>query len=441
MYPYGLKYLIPKEINIMATHNNLTNEAPFSKPLEISLRVIWLVLAAFLLVFFIGGLPLVFQDLSQTCEINCRPLKITSAEAAMLHNIGLSLSFYAGFHVFVELIIGVLMAGLAILIFVIRFHEKMGAILSFMLFLVGLNFLLEGDMVFVTHYPIFQAPFNIISSITIVPLLLLFYMFPDGRFTPRWTAWLIIPFTIFLTLVSFYDEFLSDPTPTTFQSALTLLFVFSLLLGFVSQIYRYFWISGTLQKQQTKWVLLGFSGFIFVVINYYLWFVLFTPSPGFLRLFLFSGYYGLMALLLALFPITFVIAIMRYRLWDIDVIIRRTLLYSLLSALLAGVYFSAVVVMQNAITAVGGQQSAVAVVISTLLTAALFNPFRQRLQTFIDRRFYRQKYDAEQILANFAQTARDEVELETLRSELVNVVQETVQPAQITVWLQDTKNR
>ena len=139
-------------------------------------------------------------------------------------------------------------------------------------------------------------------------------------------------------------------------------------------------------------------------------------------------------------PIFIGIAILRHRLFDIDIIIRRTVQYGLVSAVLAAVYFGTITLIQGRLTAVTDTQSPIAIVLSTLLIAALFNPLRQRVQTFIDRRFYRQKYDAQQILADFAQTARDEVEMEALQVELLRVVQETLQPETIAIWVKSTEN-
>jgi hypothetical protein len=129
---------------------------------------------------------------------------------------------------------------------------------------------------------------------------------------------------------------------------------------------------------------------------------------------------------------------MRYRLWDIDLVIRRTLQYSLLSGLLALTYFGLVIVLQSIFTAFGGQRSELVTVLSTLAIAALFLPLRRRVQDFIDKRFYRQKYDAQKVLAEFAATCRDETDLDKLTARLVEVVQETMQPERVSLWLKKT---
>jgi len=134
-------------------------------------------------------------------------------------------------------------------------------------------------------------------------------------------------------------------------------------------------------------------------------------------------------------PVAAGIAILKYRLYDIDVIINRTLVYGSLTAMLVALYFGVIVVLQRVFVLLTGQQSTLAVVASTLLIAALFNPLRRRIQSFIDRRFYRNKYDASKTLEAFSVKLRDETDLQTLNNDLVGVVQETMQPAHVLVWL------
>jgi hypothetical protein len=134
-------------------------------------------------------------------------------------------------------------------------------------------------------------------------------------------------------------------------------------------------------------------------------------------------------------PIAIGIAILRYRLYDIDILINRTLVYGSLTAMLIALYFSVIVVLQRAFVLFIGQQSTLAVVASTLLIAALFTPLRRRIQSFIDRRFYRSKYDARKTLEAFSAKLRNKTDLEALSDDLVGVVRETVQPAHVSLWL------
>src|SRR5215217_2559740 len=149
----------------------------------------------------------------------------------------------------------------------------------------------------------------------------------------------------------------------------------------------------------------------------------------------FSGVQFVAVFALLSTPVFTYISILKYRLYDIDVVINRTLVYGSLSAILVALYFGGIVVLQRVFILPTGQQSTLAVVASTLLIAALFTPLRRRIQGFIDRRFYRSKYDARKTLEAFSAKLRDETDLEALRGDLVGLVRETMQATHVSLWL------
>jgi hypothetical protein len=185
------------------------------------------------------------------------------------------------------------------------------------------------------------------------------------------------------------------------------------------------------ERQQIKWVAYGVALFTLAIVVVSIW-PSFDHSVVGNVLFL----VGFLAI-----PSAMALAILKYRLYDIDVVINRTIVYGALSVTLALLYFGSIALLQGTWIALTGQRSQLAVVASTLLIAALFNPIRHRIQAFIDRRFYRRKYDATKTLESFSHRLRDEVNLENLTGELVAVVEQTIQPAHVSLWLRDRENR
>ena len=137
------------------------------------------------------------------------------------------------------------------------------------------------------------------------------------------------------------------------------------------------------------------------------------------------------------FPIAVVFSILQYRLWDVDLVINRALVYTMLTVVLAAVYFGSVILFQRITIRLTGTNSDLAVVLSTLLIAALFSPVRRRVQDSIDRRFFRRKYDAQRALSGFAQLTRSQVDLDEMHAALIDVAEQTVQPETVSLWFKE----
>jgi hypothetical protein len=283
---------------------------------------------------------------------------------------------------------------------------------------------------------------DILQSIFWMVFATLFYIFPDGHFVPRWTVWMVpvwayVQLAYYLALINpALVVFNPGNWPVPIQIAL---YGTLLVSGLYALIYRYRRVSSSVERQQTKWVVFGLSILIILLITlsvvgevvYPELFISGTVTDIVLD---FAAFMAILAL-----PVTFGVAILRYRLWDIDLLIRRTLVYAVLTAGLAGVYFGLVVVLQALLGLVTGEESsALVTVLSTLAIAALFTPLRRWVQAVIDRRFYRRKYDAARTLADFGAALRDEVDLATLEARLLNVVDETMQPGAVGLWRRDT---
>ena len=381
--------------------------------------------------FFVGG---IFNDLDQVLD---RVFGINAWTAANVRTAAADLGIYPellAWHWLAIEIVLVVSFGVAGLFFFWQKRDWFGTYLALALVIIGTS--ISGPVLksLTVVAPGIEWLFDLLSLLGFLTFASLLFLLPDGRFVPRWSRWLIL-------LLIGYGTFLSLPlTPWNLEEGTYngIFFLGAFALGVSGQIYRYWRISGQIQRQQTKWILTSFA--LFLLAAALSWFLI--PNvmvndrpPTAADLTGFIVFMTILTLTTLMFLMALAIAVMHYRLWDIDIIIRKTLVYGLLTAVLVGIYFGSVILLQSLLTAVSGQQSPIAIVISTLVIAALFQPLRGRIQGWIDRRFFRRKYDASRTLARFSERARDEVELERLLADLIQVVDETMRPAQVILWL------
>jgi hypothetical protein len=399
-------------------------------------RLGWLALFAILLTIHILGIGPRYQELTAVCPGDpCISQMLTAEDVAALEALGISHTAYGVYQIILEVSLTLTVALLGLLIFRRLGDSWFGLLVALVLILIGLNFLSEADSAYLRFHPELLPLTDFVTRLASVAIVLLLLLFPDGRFVPRWSRWLVLLLTAFAALDRFLFGDSLRVTSDQYSLPLLIAILASFFVGIAAQVYRYRYVSTPIERQQTKWVLLGFIGLLIAVFIYSLFVEISPPRPGnprlFFNLIIFTGLF----LLLLIFPVMLVLSIVRYRLWDIDLVIRKTLLYAILSGLLVAIYFGSVVILQSILVAVTGASSPAVIVLSTLLIAALFNPLRRGIQSFIDRRFFRGQYDRQQVLTQFAAAAREETDLEAMTAELTQVVQETMQPEQVSLWL------
>jgi len=278
--------------------------------------------------------------------------------------------------------------------------------------------------------------------------LQVFYLllFPTGRLPGRrwrWLAWMTVAFVVVGVLTSAFSVGAHLGSLGPIRNPLgvegftivweTVLYTVSPLLFAAAALSLFMRLRRAVgvERQQLKWFAYAAAGFAIGIVFISITIAIDTP-----RWFEWAA----QAIFIAVSPalaISIGIAILRYRLYDIDVIINRTLVYGTLTATLAAIYFSSVVLLQTAFRALTGEGSQLIVVASTLAIATLFNPLRHRIQDGIDRRFYRSKYDAAKTLETFSARLRDETDLDTLNDDLIYVIRETMQPEHVSLWLRE----
>ena len=401
-------------------------------------RLMWVAVAITALAIVLVSVPSSFEHYRSVCTAAS---EVCSEQAAgqptpegvlALREVGLSVRSYALLNVVIDKVFQLVWFAVGALIFWRRSDDRMALLTS--LYLVAFGTVTVDTTnadALASSQPAWWGPVQGVQIVGEVCVVLFFLLFPGGRFVPRWTLWLAAAFIAFLVSRDLFPgAYSSLPALEMVSEWMFIGFVLSLVW---SQTYRYRRVSSEVQRRQTKWVVFGTTlavagSFPFQLpLDFYL----VGGDTPFVLLVLKMGF----ALSLLLIPFSIGIAILRSHLFDIDVLINRTLVYGLLTTTLVALYFGLILMLQSLFIALTGEKSTLAVVASTLLIAALFIPLRRRNQSFIDRRFYRRKYDARRTLESFSAKLRDETDLDALSDELVGVVGETMQPSHVSLWL------
>jgi hypothetical protein len=416
-------------------------------------RGVWITLVICTLSISLASLPVYLAQLHTPCAGSaCGFQQLTPEQVGALARMGLSLGAYAAYTVALALANLIVCLAVGAVIALRRPDDQMAFIVALMLVTLGP---LAVNQSVAASPSSWGVPNHYLGNLCVALLLLVFSLFPTGRFAPRWMRWpmvVVILSTAFdwislLTAVGVHFSFFPAALSTLKIRAVDLGFVVFLVeaaLLVVVQLYRYRRVSSPLQRQQTKWVVVGFA------VPMTCWVVEFVPylllpalaAPGSLYLPAFTVLQGVQLLVI---PLAFGVAMLRYRLWDIDTLVNRALVYGPLTVLLTAVYVGLVIGLQALLrgllggSGLIGQDSTLAIVLSTLAIVVLVRPARRRLQATIDRRFYRRKYDAAKTLEAFSATLRQEVDLDQLRERVLDVARETMQPVHASLWLRPAR--
>ena len=384
----------------------------------IVVRVAWVALAIISVSFYIVGWQPAQHLLSQPCvdlALNCFP---QASEASLAQKMGLSLELYANG---VVLGTGIFIVGTIVvagIIFWLKTDEVLAVMIGFVL--VGFSFVgLITTTAYLQAHPDLLLPVRLMVGFNNGLFGVFLYLFPTGYFAPRWTRWFAFGGGVWAIAKEMSLALIPSLATAPIAGLLTLVDGGLEITLIVLLIYRYQRVFNPVQRRQTRWVIFGVVIFVLANLSDTSLRQIFA-EPGAARLIYRLATALPTTTLYLMLPLSLLVAILFYNLWDVDALINRTLVYGILTTLLAGVYLISVYSLQSAFRLLTGQSSDWAIVVSTLVIAALFTPVRSRLQRFIDRRFYRARVDFRDAFTAFAREVRTVIDLPELLRLLVN---------------------
>jgi serine phosphatase RsbU (regulator of sigma subunit) len=387
---------------------------------------------------FMVALPLRYAELSRVAvEQPAAHLQLAPADAKLLADYGATLPLYGLLILSLETGLVLAFAAISCIILWRKPNERMALFFAVTSITYGVFITPPLDSLLAEALPLSLAS-RTVQALGLWCALVFFYLFPNGRLTHRWTRVMVVAAGIWCLSWIVYPVPLLDPVnPFVMTLPGLTLHLGWFVSGLIAQVQRYYATTGPVQRQQTRWVIVSVSAAVVSYALIYapplLWPGL--PLPGWFGLFNHLVIQPTYLMLLYILPLSIFISIWWYGLWDVDLLLNRALVYGVLTALLAVIYFMSVVSLPALFPALTGVTSPVTISISTLLTAALVAPLRRRVQASIDYRFFRRQYDAARILAAFGAVVRDEIDMERLIDQLKAAIEETLAPVWIGCWI------
>jgi signal transduction histidine kinase len=383
-------------------------------------RAVWIFVAICALSVFALGIRAEFATLQTLCLADsCKTGQLPAGALDSLRGLGLSLDFYAGFAAGLDVMFAVVYCATSALILWRRTADRMALFASLTLLVFGTaTFPNAVDLLGVVH-PAWWIPTVVLGSVGSVCMSLFLYLFPDGRFVPRWTIWIAFGGIIWQVIEYLLPGWTSGVWPTRIGNVVWSAF---LAVAVYAQVYRYRRVSDALQRQQTKWVVSGMSTALLVLLVTVLSLSSLAPaSPRALATLMAGNVIYNLAMLLI--PLSIGIAVLRYRLWDIDQIINRTLVYGALTAGVIGLY---VLVVGGIGVVLQVEGNLLISILAAGLVAVLFQPLRERLQRAVNHLMYGERDDPYSVLSQLGRRLEARLAPETALSTIVETVAEAL---------------
>lgn len=388
-------------------------------------RAVCVALGLLAIALFVAGLPAFYDDF-RTLSVFDEATR-NEIRANLVH-LGLSVDFYAGYYVGLSIAFAATCIALAIVIYRHSSEEPIALFVGLALVLLGTTFSGSNEAVGVMH-PILTWTTDLLDMLSIAAVFIFFYLFPDGRFIPRWTrpaAALLVAWAVMGSLFSssFID---SEAWPEMLYMSVML---GCLCTGLVAQVYRYRYVSSPMERQQAKWVVFGFA----VALGGFLGLISIDAlaqelQPGTLADFVIAAaIYGLMLLI----PLSIGMAILRYRLWDINLVINRTLVYGTLTASVAGIY---VLVVGGLGTLMQSRDNLVVSLLAAGLVAVLFAPLRDRLQRGVNRLMYGERDEPYKVLSGLGERIESAPEPDAVLPNIAQTVAQALRLPHVAIRL------